>query len=259
MNKPIKLTAYFFLAPYITLSMFISTSTNACSQTDMDEISLTSKSMKQLVSSHSKCASIGTNAARSQCWSRAPLSDEDHKKYTEIESKYYSLLSTCEWDSIKYNLSNFRQAFGFECDAFDSFVEIKEPSRFESLNRIMAESALQCAINSKETQLFNEKKAQLGEFISITVKRNAESSNRTNTGRLLAVWRDYFALGSPSNDSLTIARSITNSDNEWASWTSFLEPLRRHLSSWRNSLFPDRHNINSTAKQYELSSTKLAN
>ncbi|WP_162884062.1 hypothetical protein [Pseudomonas protegens] len=252
----------FYALCLLTSSMILgipNSHASACTQSEMDEISKASKSMKEVLFNHSICTSIGANSQRSQCWLNNPLTTEEHQAYIEVENKYASFLASCEWDSIKYNLGNFRQAFGFECEAFDAFVSIKDSPRYKDLDRIKAESALQCASNSQRSELFDKKRALLGEFIKGAVKRSSESSNRKTTGRLLSVWRDYFVLGSSTKDSLSVANSIHSSDSEWENWKLFLEPLRMQLASWRNSLFPDRHNIKTTAKQYEISVSKLTN
>jgi len=232
---------------------------HACTQSEMDEIARVSSLMREFTFMHAKCTSIGSNSARSSCWKENQLSAEDLKKYSTIDSEYSSFLASCRWDSIKYNLGNFRQSFSFECEAFKSFENIEETSRYKEIGRIMADSALQCAINSKESEWFEEKRATLREFMWKIVKRDSEASvgNRKNAGRLLGVWRDYFALGAESNDSLSIASSIHASDAEWVNWTMFLDYLRGHLVSWRSSLFPNRDNIDLTAKQYGLSISKL--
>lgn len=242
-----------------SITIFSSGPAIACSQSKMDEISRTSKQIREFSTENSKCTSIGQNSARSICWQKTPLTTEALDKYKFLDQQYSSLLSSCKWDSIKYNLGNFRQSFGFECEAFRTFTDIEVPSRYKDLDRIMADAALQCAINSKSSESFEEKRTELREFMSKVAERDYSSTlnRRSNTGRLLGVWRDYFSLGSESNDSLSIANSIHSNDVEWRSWTMFLENLRRHLVSWRGSLFPSRDTVDLTAKQYGLSVSKL--
>lgn len=241
-----------------TIALFSSSPSDACPQSTMDEISRTSKLMGEFLIANSKCTSIGANSNRSICWQKNPLTIEALDTYNSLNEKYASLLTSCRWDSIKYNLGNFRQSFGFECDAIELFSDINVSSRYRD-DRIMADAALQCAINSKGTELFEEKRAELRELIPTIVQRNyGHTSERKNkTGRLLGVWRDYFSLGSESGDSSSIANSIHSNDIEWESWTMFLEELRRHLVSWRGSLFPNRDTASITSKQYDLSVSKL--
>lgn len=238
--------------------MLATGSAYACSQQDLNGISLASRSMVKFSLGYSKCTSIGENSARSKCWQENPLTTEMLEKYRNIEGEYYSFITSCRLDSIRYNLGNFKQSFGFECEAFDVFGEIEAPASFKGLDSIMAGAALQCAINSQGTIKFEEKKKSLRDFILGAVGRNLESSDKKKKGRLLGVWRDYFALNSSSSDSLSIANSIHASEIEWESWTMFLQPLRGHLVSWRGALFPDRQNISTTARQYALSVSKLS-
>lgn len=241
-----------------TIAIFYSPPSDACSQPTMDEISRTSKLMGEFMTANSKCTSIGANSDRSLCWQKNPLTTEALDTYNSLNEKYISLLTSCRWDSIKYNLGNFRQSFGFECDAFELFSDINASSRYRD-DRIMADAALQCAINSKGTELFEEKREKFRKFIPTIVQRNyGHTSERKNkTGRLLGVWRDYFSLGSDSDDSSSIASSIHSNDIEWENWTMFLEELRRHLVSWRGSLFPNRDTISITSKQYDISVSRL--
>lgn len=241
-----------------TIAIFSSPPSDACPQSIMDEISRTSKLMGEFLTANSKCTSIGANSDRSRCWQKNPLTTEELDTYKSLDDKYVTLLTSCKLDSIKYNLGNFRQSFGFECDATELFSDINESSRYRD-DRIMADAALQCAINSKGTELFEEKRAELRELISTIVERNyGQTSERKNkTGRLLGVWRDYFSLGAESHDSSSIASSIHSNDIEWESWTMFLVELRRHLVSWRGSLFPNRDTTSITSKQYDLSVSKL--
>ncbi|WP_397453228.1 hypothetical protein [Pseudomonas sp. NA-150] len=241
------------------LSLFLMMgSAYGCSQVEKDGIFRTSKLMQDLTVKYSKCTAIGSNVARSACWKQNSLPADGVEAFNTIDSQYSSFLLSCEMDSIKYNLGNFRQSFGHECEAFISFQDIDNKSRYKNLTQVMADSALQCAKSSKDSTQFGDDLGTLRSFISEAVHYKTNGADRVAIGRLLGIWRDYFALHANSANSLSIAKSIQDNDVEWLSWTAFLESLRRHLISWQSALFPHRDNINITVQQYNLSTSKLS-
>lgn len=257
MKLSYRLKAWFTICYAVTVCY--ASSATACTQSNMDEVSRASELMREFLAKNSICTSIGTNSNRARCWQKSPLTTEELGNYKALDFQYASSLATCNWDSIRYNLGNFRQSFGFECEAFSAFSDIKDLSRYRDIKRMMADAALQCAINSKNTDSFDDKRVQLRDFVAEAINSytNNSAEQRSSTGRLLGIWRDYFSLGTESSDSTTIAKSIHSSDDEWKTWTSFLEGLRKHLISWRGSLFPNKNDINVTARQYGLAISKL--
>src|SRR5215207_1108447 len=129
----------------VLLFLTLSAHAQTCSQTVLDGISRTNDALRALKLKYIRCAGVENNAERSECWRAFKMSNEDADSYEELDIKYQGLYDLCARDSILYNLGNYRQAFGRNCRAFDSFSRIRVKGRFTQLTQIMADASLQCA------------------------------------------------------------------------------------------------------------------
>lgn len=236
------------LAALLLSSLLASAAAEACTQDDADRIVAVNKRMSKLRKAN-LCALEPVNSARAACWAAAPLQDGDAQALAALFDDYRGL-ARCNPDALNFNLGDAMQAFGQFCAAADAFSKVEAAGKRRRLFQVWADTELQCARDLWRRDVDSDAAAKVHSALARIFAKADSSGSPIDKGRLLATWRDAFAIGASSVDATSIATVIHGDPALWESWTQFLEQVRQYRRYSSERYYPDRSDARATARQY---------